>query len=53
MMEKHNKIHVCIGIETLDDVVFETDDSAVDDLQTKHHTNAMPALLLGIGPQTL
>ena len=31
---------VSIGIETLDDVVFETDGSAVDVLQTKHHMNA-------------
>lgn len=31
---------VCIGIETLDDVVFETDGSALDVLQTKHHINA-------------
>ena len=30
---------VCIGIETLDDVVFETDGSAVEILQTKHHIN--------------
>ncbi|GAB4191652.1 MAG: hypothetical protein Tsb002_20560 [Wenzhouxiangellaceae bacterium] len=31
---------ICIGIETLDDVVFETGGSAVDILQTKHHVNA-------------
>ena len=30
----------CIGIETLDDVVFQTDDSAIDILQTKHHLNS-------------
>jgi hypothetical protein len=30
----------CIGIETLDDVVFETNGSAVDVLQTKHHINS-------------
>lgn len=30
---------VCISIETLDDVVFETQGSAVDVLQTKHHIN--------------
>lgn len=35
---------VCIGIETLDDVVFETDGSAVDILQTKHHINAHATL---------
>ena len=35
---------VCIGIETLDDVVFETDGSAVDILQTKHHINAHASL---------
>ena len=46
-MEKHDKIHVCIGIETLDDVVFETDDSAVDDLQTKHHTNTHASFVIG------
>ncbi len=31
---------ISISIETLDDVVFETDDSAVEVLQTKHHINA-------------
>ena len=31
---------ICIGIETLDDVAFETADSAVEVLQTKHHINA-------------
>lgn len=31
---------ICIGIETLDDVVFETNGSALDVLQTKHHVNA-------------
>lgn len=31
---------ISIGIETLDDVVFETDGSAVDVLQTKHHINS-------------
>lgn len=31
---------VCIGIETLDDVVFEAEGSAVEVLQTKHHINA-------------
>jgi len=35
---------VWIGIETLDDVVFETDGSAVDVLQTKHHINAHASL---------
>lgn len=35
---------VCIGIETLDDVVFETAGSAVDVLQTKHHINAHATL---------
>jgi hypothetical protein len=35
---------ICIGIETLDDVVFETDGSAVDVLQTKHHANAEATL---------
>ena len=35
---------VCISIETLDDVVFETDGSAVDILQTKHHVNAHATL---------
>ena len=35
---------VCIGIETLDDVVFETAGSAVDVLQTKHHINAHSTL---------
>jgi len=35
---------VCIGIETLDDVVFETEGSAVDVLQTKHHINAHASL---------
>jgi len=36
--------HICISIETIDDVVFETDDSAVDVLQTKHHINAEATL---------
>ena len=31
---------ISIGIETLDDVVFGTDGSAVEVLQTKHHINA-------------
>ena len=35
---------VCISIETLDDVVFETDGSALDILQTKHHINAKAIL---------
>lgn len=35
---------VCIGIETLDDVVFETVGFAVDVLQTKHHINAHASL---------
>jgi hypothetical protein len=35
---------VCICIETLDDVVFETEGSAVDVLQTKHHINAHATL---------
>jgi hypothetical protein len=35
---------ICIGIETLDDVVFQTDGSAVDVLQTKHHINAHASL---------
>jgi len=35
---------ICVGIETLDDVVFETDGSAVDVLQTKHHINAEATL---------
>ena len=35
---------ICIGIETLDDVVFETNGSAVDVLQTKHHVNAEATL---------
>ena len=35
---------ICIGIETLDDVVFATDGSAVDVLQTKHHINAHASL---------
>jgi len=35
---------ICIGIETLDDVVFEADGSAVDILQTKHHVNAEATL---------
>jgi len=34
----------CVGIETLDDVVFETDGSAVDVLQTKHHVKAEATL---------
>lgn len=35
---------VSITIETLDDVVFDTDGSAVDVLQTKHHVNACASL---------
>ena len=35
---------VCIGIETLDDVVFETNGTAVEVLQTKHHINAHASL---------
>ena len=35
---------ICIGIETLDDVVFETGGFAVDVLQTKHHINAHASL---------
>ncbi len=35
---------ISIGIETLDDVVFETHDSAVQVLQTKHHINAHASL---------
>ena len=31
---------ICIEIETLDDVAFDTADSAVEVLQTKHHINA-------------
>ena len=31
---------ISVSLETLDDVVFDTDGSAVDVLQTKHHTNA-------------
>ena len=31
---------ISIDIETLDDVVFETDGSAIDVLQTKHHINS-------------
>ena len=34
----------CVGIETLDDVVFESDGAAVDVLQTKHHINAFASL---------
>ena len=30
----------CVGIETLDDVVFEKDGTGADVLQTKHHINA-------------
>lgn len=32
--------HFCIGIETLDDVVFQADSSAIELLQTKHSINA-------------
>jgi hypothetical protein len=35
---------ICICIETLDDVVFHTDGSAVEVLQTKHHINAHASL---------
>lgn len=35
---------ICVSIETLDDVVFETDSSAVDVLQTKHHINTEATL---------
>ncbi|MGH9891093.1 MAG: ABC-three component system protein [bacterium] len=35
---------ICIGIETLDDVVFQTDGSAVEVLQTKHHIKAHASL---------
>lgn len=35
---------ICIGIETLDDVVFQADGSAVEVLQTKHHINAHASL---------
>ena len=35
---------ISIGIETLDDVVFEPHDSAVQVLQTKHHINAHASL---------
>jgi len=38
--------HVCIGIETLDDVVFETDGFAVDVLQGKRHINAHSSLVI-------
>lgn len=37
----------CIGIETLDDVVFQTADSATEVLQTKHHINAHARLTDG------
>lgn len=40
---------ICISIETLDDVVFQTDGSAVELLQTKHHINA-PANLSDASP---
>jgi len=40
---------ISISIETLDDVVFETDGNAVDLLQTKHHINA-PANLSDSSP---
>ncbi|MBI2569832.1 MAG: hypothetical protein HYV63_22745 [Candidatus Schekmanbacteria bacterium] len=33
-----------VGIETLDDVVFETVGSPVEILQTKHHLNAKTGL---------
>lgn len=35
---------ICIRIETLDDVVFQRDGSAVELLQTKHHINAHASL---------
>lgn len=35
---------VCIGIETLDDVVFERDGAPVEVLQTKHHINSHASL---------
>ncbi|SYZ72199.1 conserved hypothetical protein [Candidatus Zixiibacteriota bacterium] len=31
---------ICVSIETLDDVVFETDGTPIDILQTKHHINS-------------
>lgn len=34
----------CVSIETLDDVVFEMDGSAIRVLQTKHHIKAQPNL---------
>jgi hypothetical protein len=34
----------CISIETLDDVVFETEGTAIDILQTKHHINTNAVL---------
>lgn len=42
-----NGERICISIETLDDVVFETKGSAVDILQTKHHINAHATLTDG------
>jgi hypothetical protein len=38
--------HVCIGIETLDDVVFETDGFTIDVLQGKHHINTHSRLVI-------
>ena len=35
---------IYIGIETLDDVVFQTGGAAVEILQTKHHINAHASL---------
>ena len=40
---------LCVGIETLDDVVFDTNGSAVDILQTKHHISS-PANLTDASP---
>nr|VFK79693.1 MAG: hypothetical protein BECKSD772D_GA0070982_106011 [Candidatus Kentron sp. SD] len=40
---------ISIGIETLDDVVFQSGDSAVEVLQTKHHINT-PANLTDASP---
>ncbi len=36
--------HICIGIETLDDVVFERDGTPVEILQTKHHVTSIASL---------
>jgi hypothetical protein len=35
---------LCVGIETLDDVVFEKDGAPVEVLQTKHHINSHASL---------